>query len=225
MKYWNNIETNFGNPLLQDAYQCIQELHNSGHNTWLKFATRIKNFIKPSGESWAPVPSDIKLLKAKLQENYAHFWEKSIMDDTKAKSVHGRKLRTFRKFKPWFGREPYLDVVRNSKWRICLSRFRMSAHRLMIEVGRSAKIDLDHRLCPKCNLNSVEDELHFLCMCPTYSNERAKLMQTVEAISPLFKQLNLEDQFCWIMSNHDERVIIAMAEYVYTAMERRHLPC
>lgn len=43
MKYWHFIETNSKNQLLIDALKCVQELQNNGHNSWLKFATNIKN--------------------------------------------------------------------------------------------------------------------------------------------------------------------------------------
>ena len=43
----------------------------------------------------------------------------------------------------------------------CLTQFRVSAHRLEIESGRYKKKTVSERICKFCNLNTVEDEVHF----------------------------------------------------------------
>jgi len=224
MKYWNTIENRGENPLLQDAYKCIQELHRNGQDTWLTFTTNIKKMTVPLKNDSQLNNSEIRMLKSKLKKQFELFWQNSIMNDKKSKSEHGRKLRTYREFKHWFGRETYLDIIRNTKWRISLTRFRVSAHRLMIERGRHTQTALEHRICPKCTLKAIEDERHFLCVCPFYNTERDKLMQVVKYKSPLFEQLCQVDQFCWLMSHCDEDIMLAVAEYVHRSMELRFPP-
>lgn len=231
MKYWNTIESREENPLLQDAYKCIQELHKGGHNTWLMFATKVNNMISPKSDNGQSSPSEsndgqispseCRLVKTRLTEQYELCWQERMWTDKQSKSEHGRKLRTYREFKPLFGREAYLDVVRNTKWRVSLARLRLSAHRLMIERGRHTQTKLELRLCTKCTLKAIEDERHFLCECPLYSNEREKLLQVVKTKSPLFGQLDEMDQFRWLMSHCDDEIILAVAEYVQNAMDIR----
>ena len=222
LKYWHHIETFSENILLLDAYRCMQDLHSRGANTWLRFALTIKNiYSHNNNDTLPPSPPVIKILKVKLKQHYNKFWETSLMDDMKSKSKHGRKLRTYRKFKCSFGRETYLDISMNTNWRIHLSRFRVSAHRLAIEMGRRLGTELDKRLCPKCETHMIEDEWHFLFICPLYRQEREKLRQIILGKSPLFDQLNDDDQLCWLLSNQDDHVILALAEYVYTAMSIR----
>jgi hypothetical protein len=144
------------------------------------------------------------------------------MSDDKSKSQHGRKLRTYRKFKYQFGRESYLDVIVNTKWRLALTKFRVSAHRLMIELGRRTRTAVEQRLCPKCSLSQVEDEWHFLSVCPLYSEPRSKLLKLLNEKTPLLKQLPFDDQLCWIMASKDDEVINAVGEYVYMAMKMRY---
>ena len=57
--------------------------------------------------------------------------------------------------------EPYLYLVKESKYRIEISRLRASSHVLEIERGRYTrpKTPITERLCPFCNV--VEDEQHF----------------------------------------------------------------
>ena len=49
---------------------------------------------------------------------------------------------------------------------------RLSSHKLNIEIGRHNNIDRQDRKCIICNLNDIEDEFHFVLVCPDYINLR-----------------------------------------------------
>ena len=71
------------------------------------------------------------------------------------------KLRTYTTFKVHFGFENYLSVIGNFEHRRCLTKLRISAHRLHIETGRYHGIPPHQRLCEQCDSGEVEDEIHF----------------------------------------------------------------
>ena len=48
----------------------------------------------------------------------------------------GKKLRTYALYKQVIKYEPYLSLIKNTKNRIILSKFRLSSHDLEIERGR-----------------------------------------------------------------------------------------
>ena len=48
----------------------------------------------------------------------------------------------------------------------------ISSHKLNIEIGRHNNIDRQDRKCIICNLNDIEDEFHFVLVCPDYINLR-----------------------------------------------------
>jgi len=50
-----------------------------------------------------------------------------------------------------------------------LAKLRLSSHTLNVEIGRHNIID---RHCIRCNLNDIEDEFHFVLICPDYVNLR-----------------------------------------------------
>ena len=69
--------------------------------------------------------------------------------------------------------QPYLEKVTTRKFRVALSKLRMSSHRLMIEAGRwnrPHRTPRGQRICTVCN--QLEDEYHFLFECRLYNDER-----------------------------------------------------
>ena len=72
-----------------------------------------------------------------------------------------------------FKYQKYLDFLNIVKYRKCLSRLRLSSHRLEVEVGRWVKpnkIPYENRKCKICNV--FKDKFHFLLECPLYDNLR-----------------------------------------------------
>ena len=79
----------------------------------------------------------------------------------------------YREFKKDIKYESYLSEHKNEKKRHNYTRFRVSAHRLNIEVGRYCKppIPAEKRLCTMCETDSVENEYH-LFSCTKYEDIR-----------------------------------------------------
>ena len=60
------------------------------------------------------------------------------------------------------------------KYRNAVVKLRISAHQLLIETGRHRNIPRDERICELCDKNELEDEFHFLLVCPAYKELRQK---------------------------------------------------
>jgi hypothetical protein len=76
-----------------------------------------------------------------------------------------------------YGFQAYLSLVDNVQLRKCLSRFCCSNHCLEIETGRRTKplkTPICERLCKQCSLGAVENEDHFMLVCPAYEHIRDK---------------------------------------------------
>jgi len=70
-----------------------------------------------------------------------------------------------------YGYKKYLSKVDNAQLRRSLARFRYANHKLQIELGRQVKpvkVPVQQCYCKLCNLGAVEDEDHFLLVCPAY---------------------------------------------------------
>ena len=131
------------------------------------------------------------------------------------------KLNYYSTFKTVCGTEMYMNKVNNIKHRIALSRFRLSCHKLNIELGRYTRIPREERYCPFCP-NVVEDENHFLFNCDAYITERNLLFQTVQSYTPLFKFYTQEIKLLCLMTR--EETIPQVAKFIFKAFEiREHL--
>ena len=79
------------------------------------------------------------------------------------------KSRVARLFPP---RDLPLENIVNFHLRKIITKFRCSDHKLEIEIGRYNRIPRENKLCKAC-VNVIEDEMRFLCSCPSYNNVRA----------------------------------------------------
>ena len=103
----------------------------------------------------------IKKLSKALKQKYLEEWY------SLRKQCSVGKLDTYTKIKCNFGFENYLNSE-NFALRRDITRFRISSHRLNIEIGRYARIDRADRLCTICSLGVLGDEIHLLLACPTF---------------------------------------------------------
>ncbi len=51
-----------------------------------------------------------------------------------------------------------------------LAQFRAGKLPLHIETGRWADIQADERVCNICRTGNIEDQVHFLCVCPAFKS-------------------------------------------------------
>ena len=153
-----------------------------------------------------------------------------------SKSGKGRnKLRTYARFKKDIEFEPYLNCVHHDCKRMLLFKFRIGIAPLRIETGRyesvvdvltgDAKkgIDESSRTC-LCCYSAIEDEQHMLLTCPCYTSERYRFLEVFRQYCVNLKQrypYDLNTLFVKIMSCTDRNVIIALANFLWLAFQRR----
>ena len=120
-------------------------------------------------------------------------------------------MRTYSKFKLTIKFEPYLDIISSANLRKLLSKFRLSSHEIETGWYGSKSIPPEQRICKICDLRSVEDEFHFLMICPKFSNLRNSPFQDVNNINPNFSGA---DKFVWFMSQEDEQITLKLARFL-----------
>ena len=67
----------------------------------------------------------------------------------------------------------------------------MSSHDLNIERGRynNPITPINQRICTKCELNEIDDEIHLLLHCSAMNNERKILFNSVIAAINIGRQM------------------------------------
>ena len=77
-----------------------------------------------------------------------------------------------------FGYEKYLSIL-PTKFRVVMSKLRLSSHNLRIETGRYARnhIERQQRYCTICNKLDIEDEYHFVLICAAYNDIRKRYIK------------------------------------------------
>ena len=97
-----------------------------------------------------------------------------------------------------------------------ISRFRLHAHSLNIEIGRYYNIDRHARICSMCNNNDIEGEYHFILECSKYVEIRRKYIKPDYCINPsAFKLTQL-------VSDQNIKDLSNLGNYLYVAEKIRN---
>ena len=159
--------------------------------------------------------SELFKIRKYLKENFEKNWALQLSES--------EKLRSYRTYKNIFKFEKYLsNMYNNDNERFNMTRLRVSNHRLHIETGRhtTPKTPITERICMNCDTGQVEDEKHFLLLCPKYNELR------VNHIHSCYNKniLNINDNnsiFIWLMSNEDHTVCRKIARYINMCFQLR----
>lgn len=111
--------------------------------------------------------------------------------------------------------EPYLDFIKEDKFRTALTRFKVSSHQLAIETGRYNNIERNERKCLNCNMNVVESEYHFILVCPKFIEIRKQYLKKY------YYQWPTIQKFENLFSNKSKLVILNISKYIYNALQLR----
>ena len=122
--------------------------------------------------------------------------------------------------------EKYLNFHPDFHKRKSITKLRISAHRLEIELGRyqiknKRKIEAKERLCQICQTNEVEDEKHLLLSCPKYDSHRKIMLKKLFDIFPDLSTLNKDELFHFIMKCDDCEVFNLMDHLLTKIIEIR----
>ena len=94
-----------------------------------------------------------------------------------------------------------------------LAQIRLGILPICIETGRFRNLDVNERICEVCNIDLVEDEFHFICVCNAYCEYREILFDKVENS----ENMSLEELFVYVMKCKPFEV----SEYVEKAWSKR----
>lgn len=213
-RYWIKLLHLDNSNITKRIYLLLKEDadNNITYNN-LNWAHQIKNMLETLGlgNLWRNQEiADIYLptIKQRILDQYYQSWYSNINNS--------QRLSAYSRFKHSFNLEPYLDIIYDRKYKIALSRFRLSSHRLEIERGRYLNIPRMERKCKFCSQNTLENEYHFLLICPLYKDLRKKFLK------PFYCSWPTLNKFDSLMSTTNKTELINLAKYVYFSMKLRN---
>ena len=91
----------------------------------------------------------------------------------------------------------------------------------MTDIGRYNQTTKDNRHCPFCVCNVIEDEVHFLFQCPTYSMIRNKFYYKVKTLIPNIIQLPINILINELMNSSNYFINIQFIKYISACFDVR----
>ena len=213
IKYWVKLRKS-NDYLLKSMLNMLTNYLNNGFTYGgLNWAFQVKNILDKLGLSnlWnLDLNTDISFerIKHRMFDQYNQTLTMEINNS--------HRLRLYSKYKVDNEQENYLNVIKNKLFLYALSRLRLSSHQLEIETGRYTGLDRDDRLCRTCNMRMIEDEYHFLLVCPHYNELRRKYF------SQYFCHWPNMNKFKMLMSSTSEKILLRLSKYIYYAQKRRN---
>ena len=176
IKYWFKIN-NSRDSLI---YKAFYNMKDSRQNV-IGWALDVKTLLNNLGFAYLWNNENISRLQLNSVIDRLH---DQYLQGFYAELRTSSKLSTYKEIKRCFTMEKYLACVKNAKHRTTLTRFRCSAQKVAIEEGRFRNIECNARLCTKCNMQTIENEYHFLMACPLYREMRKEILPRYYCVRP-----------------------------------------
>ena len=211
LSYWYKLMKT-DNVILRTIYKMCWQECESGRKCWL---TNIKNMLCEHGFAYIWEMQNtladrnfINLIKQRLIDIFLQSWY--------ADKANSEVLDMYNNVKTTFGYEPYLDILPNDL-RVYISRIRISAHSLAIQTGRYGRhrIPRDERYCFHCKSKDIEDEFHFIIICPCYETLRRKY------ITEYYYKRPSMAKFIELLQSDNNKCLLNLSIYIKNALSIR----
>jgi hypothetical protein len=210
IKYWLRLLQMPKSRYIRLCYDMLMYYDSQGHENWV---TEVRNELYRNGfgyawESQSVVNPKLFILQyvQKLKDQFIQTWHSRCMENA--------KLNFYVLYKNNFNIEKYVTAIDIDKFRRCYASFRSSSHSLMIERGRHYSVEREHRVCPYCEI-TIEDEFHFLLMCPLYTDLRKKYIPMYYVEYPTI------DKFCNLICLDNTFIIRNIAMFIFHSLKLR----
>ena len=204
--------------VVKNVFLELKRMHGLGFKNWYSKVLMIAKNYKIDIVN-ANYSNNVKIaVKNDIKNVFIETWKSKLQSLTSNSS-----LRTYRIFKNNFEVEPYLTLIKKTKYLTAFARFRAGSHTLEIERGRytNPRTPIEERLCASCN--TIEDEKHFLIKCKMYSNERDSFYRKIYELYPLFSNMCDDEKFIYLMKNTNAQILSWTGKFIHDSMFQRSI--
>ena len=220
IKFWDHV-TQTKSPILRAALQTNVNLDASGKRVWFSFLRRCLKQCELDHILYTSDPQEIshgmRKVKSLLRSKAISYWNERLH---KTSEDVGSKLNFYSRAKKVSGYAEYLSACSNPTAKSAISKFRISAHNLPIEVRRYVNIQREDRLCPFCN-SCIGDEKHYLieCMNPLFVKIRKPVFSYIVKKFPNFSLLDPIDKASFLLKCEDPPSITKVGKFCHEVLE------
>lgn len=205
LKYWFHILLKKPS-VVYDVYMLLYKDVINGKTNWVSY---VRDLLSNLGLNFLWISQDVTnvvfdIVKKRITDQYLQEWSTSLCDC--------EKLCMYRRIKTDFCLENYLNFFCDVR---LLTKLRSGTLQLNIEVGRYTNTPRELRLCLCCNMNVVEDEYHFVLVCPVYRPVRSHYLPKYFCSWPNIYKL---DQ---LLKAVNKTVTIKLCNYIKAAWKMR----
>ena len=202
LKYWASMLTN-PDKLSSRVYNVLLMLYNNNDykSPWLKYVENTLN-VNGLGFYWLTqavdnIDSCMYIVKTRLTDQFKQEWYSDINTL--------RKCCSYRLCKTDFALEPYVLTLSYNHW-ITLCKFKVSDHKLAIELGRHLNIPKEERYCNLCQQGKIGNEYHFLLEC--------NALVIIRKMSEMYHTNHSNWKFKKILNSYDEKELLKLSIFI-----------
>ncbi len=215
IKFYQRLKLGSENSLVQDVFKAICE---NSFNPFSRFLSLLDDCkVK------LPNPRERKSIKTQTQKSIAALLD-MMYDHWDQEILLNKKLQIFNIVKDSHDPDFYIFNIDDRYARKYIASMRLSTHPLRIEVGRYNRTLRENRLCQFCNMNEIEDELHFITSCTLYSDYREILYQELNDLgNPMWLGCNSnEKKLCYLLQPKDMHTSKLIMKYIRSCLDYRN---
>jgi hypothetical protein len=217
VKYWLKILKSTEQRIIKQVY-IAQKLHMESNDTIVNWVSLLRDLLYRNGFGYVWLNQGVEneelflvVFKQRIKDSYSQNWHVDIMNS--------RKAVTYKTFVFDVKPQLYLSCINVVQYRVALTQFRVRSNHLHVETGswhRDTVIPYHERYCTLCNLHVIEDEYHFLLVCPNYINLREQYIARYYRVRP-----NMLKFVTFIMSSSNVRVLKRLSIFLHKAFLKR----
>ena len=128
--FYNRLQNLDSKCIVRVIFDELQKFHEMGFNNWITKVNELA--LKLNIDLHCTDTNLFKMYcKTIVKNDFTRRWAEELCDV----EIYP-KLRMYRTIKHSFGREPYIDLVSDARYRVAVTKIRTSSHPLEIERGR-----------------------------------------------------------------------------------------
>ena len=210
IKYWLKLLNADESSHIKQCYRYQLVMANKGYNCWAYKVKQLLTYHNVKSAWDEQAVGNVSIFLSQFRKSCF----KRGSDQWRISLTCFSKLDTYTCFKKHLNCESYLLSIEIDIYRIALCKLRVSDHLLRIESGRHDNIPREQRLCQLCNLHEVENEFHFLLICPALSELRLSYIPAYYCNFPSMSK------FVSLLNSNELSVIINLSKFVYFGFKK-----